>query len=72
MPVACRIDPEQWYDTGAIVLALNIPSATLARARREGRLRFCRKGKRTLYCGHWIINWLTDTPRESEVQPCRN
>jgi hypothetical protein len=49
MPVAYRIDPEQWYDTGAVVLALDMPSATLARARREGQLRYTRKGRRVLY-----------------------
>jgi hypothetical protein len=53
------IDPGAVYDDAAIILALDIPSATLTRARREGRLRFTRKGKRTFYLGRWLIDWLT-------------
>jgi hypothetical protein len=40
----------------AVVLALDIPSATLARARREGHLRYSRRGKRTFYLGRWLID----------------
>jgi hypothetical protein len=71
MPVAYRIDPDQWYDTGAIVLTLDIPSSTIARARRMGQLRYTRKGHRVLYLGRWLLDWLTTTPGESK-QPCRN
>jgi hypothetical protein len=52
------IDPGAVYDDGAVVLALDIPSATLARARRDGRLRYTRQGRRVLYLGQWILNWL--------------
>jgi hypothetical protein len=53
------IDPNAVYDDGTIVLALDMAPATLVRARREGRLRFSRKGKRTFYLGQWIIDWLS-------------
>jgi hypothetical protein len=53
------IDPCAVYDDGAVVLALEISSAALARARREGRLRYSRRGKRTFYLGQWLIDWLT-------------
>jgi hypothetical protein len=53
------IDPGAVYDDGAVVLALDIPSATLARARREGRLRYTRQGRRVLYLGQWLLDWLT-------------
>lgn len=53
------IDPGAVYDDGAVVLALDLPSATLARARREGRLRYSKRGKRTFYLGRWLLDWLT-------------
>ena len=53
------IDPGAVYDDGAVVLALDIPSATLARARREGRLRYTRQGRRVLYLGQWLLDWLS-------------
>jgi hypothetical protein len=54
----CHIHPERVYDTAALVLALDIPSATLARARREGRLRYSRRGQRVYYLGSWVLSWL--------------
>jgi hypothetical protein len=53
------IDPGAVYDDGAVSLALDIPAATLARARREGRLRFTRQGRRVFYLGQWLLDWLT-------------
>ena len=53
------IDPGAVYDDGAVVLALDIPSATLVRARREGRLRYTRQGRRVLYLGQWLLDWLS-------------
>jgi hypothetical protein len=72
MSVAFRIDPEHLYDTGAVVLGLEIPSATIARARREGRLRYTRKGRRVLYLGGWLLDWLTDSQAAKEVQSCHD
>jgi hypothetical protein len=59
MPVICKIDPEHIYDDGAVVLALDIPSSTLMKARREGSLRYTRKGRRVLYLGQWLLDWLS-------------
>jgi len=53
-----RIDPGAVYDDGTVVLTLDIPSATLARARRDGRLRYTRQGRRVLYMGQWLLDWL--------------
>ncbi len=52
------IAPDGVYDDGALHLALGLTPATLAQARRSGALRFTRKGKRTLYLGQWILDWL--------------
>jgi hypothetical protein len=54
-----HIDPDALYEDSTVVLTLDIPSATLARARREGRLRYSRRGRRTYYLGRWLLDWLT-------------
>jgi hypothetical protein len=54
------IEPATVYDDSALRLALGITSATLSNARRNGCLRFTRKGKRTLYLGEWVLAWLRD------------
>jgi hypothetical protein len=59
MPVTCKIDPERIYDDGAVVLSLDIPSSTLMKARREGSLRYTWKGRRVLYLGQWLLDWLS-------------
>jgi hypothetical protein len=62
------IDPAAVYDDGAVVLTLDLSSATLARARRDGRLRFTRKGRRVLYMGQWLLDWLAEAPLAAERQ----
>jgi hypothetical protein len=52
------IDPAGWYTDGQARLLLDLPSATLARARRAGELRHARRGQRTLYLGRWLLDWL--------------
>jgi len=60
-----QIDPHCVYTEGAVALALDLPLATLARARRERRLQFSRQGKRVLYLGKWLLAWLeSDKQRE--------
>jgi hypothetical protein len=57
------IDPDAVYDDGALHLALGIPSTTLIRARRDGNLRFTRKGHRVFYLGRWVLDWLDSRPQ---------
>jgi hypothetical protein len=52
------IDPEAVYDDGAIRQSLGLTDAALATARRVGVLRYSRQGKRVLYLGRWILEWL--------------
>jgi hypothetical protein len=52
------IDPEALYDDGSLRQALGLTEAALATARRAGTLRYTRQGKRTLYLGKWILDWL--------------
>jgi hypothetical protein len=58
------LDPDAVFDDGSLCQALGLTLATLARARREGRLRYTRKGKRVLYLGQWVKEWIN-----SEVAP---
>jgi hypothetical protein len=58
------IAPDGIYDDGALYLALGLTPATLAQARRSGDLRFTRKGKRTLYLGQWVLDWIKADERQ--------
>jgi hypothetical protein len=61
---ACLIEPSAVYDDGSLMLALGLSEATLSRARREGQLRFTRKGQRILYLGQWVVDWLAADDRQ--------
>jgi hypothetical protein len=56
------IEPDALYDDGSLRQALGLTSNTLTSARRARTLRFTRQGKRTLYLGRWILEWLESTP----------
>jgi len=58
------IEPSALYDDGALQLAAGLTPATLARARRSGRLRHTRQGKRVLYLGQWLLDWLEAESRQ--------
>jgi hypothetical protein len=62
-----QIDASGIYDDDAVYAALQLCAPTLARARRDGRLRFTRQGRRILYLGRWVLDWLESDsipPRE--------
>ena len=61
------IDPEAVFDDGALYQALGLSAATLATARREGTLRYARKGRRVLYRGRWVSAWLDGESVGEEV-----
>ncbi len=67
------IEPEALYDDGALRQALGLSPASLAAARRAGTLRYSRQGKRTLYKGAWILDWLESAagPIEPGREPDR-
>ena len=60
------IAPDGVYDDGALYLAPGLSPATLSKARRSGQLRFTRKGKRTLYLGRWVLDWI----EAGDTTPC--
>jgi hypothetical protein len=53
-----RIEPDGIYDDRLLYAALAVSVAALARARRQGKLRYTRQGKRILYLGEWVLSWL--------------
>jgi hypothetical protein len=58
MATAIQIDPTGIYDDTLLYAVLEVSAATLTKARRSGRLRYSRQGKRVLYLGAWILAWL--------------
>jgi hypothetical protein len=60
------ISPTGIYDDVSLYAALEVSAATLARARRQGTLRYSRQGRRILYLGEWVLAWLraAASPRE--------
>lgn len=64
-PVA--IHPKALYDDAALCQSVGISPTTLAHARRAGRLRFTRQGKRVLYLGSWLLDWLEATSEPAQL-----
>ena len=58
MDPSLKIDADAFYHAGAIAIALDLSLSTLDRARRDGKLRFVRKGQRILIRGQWVLDWL--------------
>ena len=56
--VPFKIDPEAIYSDGEVRLGLDLTGSAIATARRKKLLRFTRQGKRYLYRGQWILDWL--------------
>lgn len=61
------IEPDAVYDDGALYLSLGLTPAALSKGRRDGELRFTRRGKRTLYLGQWVLDWLQATATYSDA-----
>jgi hypothetical protein len=62
-----RIDPDSIYDDDSLYAALGVSAQTLLRARRDGQLRYTRKGHRILYLGRWVMDWLEADATPQEV-----
>ena len=64
-----RVEADGVYSDGDVRLLLGLTSATLARARRDGTLRYSRQGNSILYRGGWLLAWLErDADRRAERQ----
>jgi hypothetical protein len=58
-----EIKPGAFYDDAAVLKLLGFDVRTQKHARDSGELRFTQKGKRILYRGEWLLDWLM--PREA-------
>jgi hypothetical protein len=58
MPEVITLNPLAVYTAEQLATMLDASDATLAEARRTGALRTVRKGRRVLYLGEWVIDWL--------------
>lgn len=66
--IPAHIHPDAFYQDGQARLLLGLTGTTLARARRDGRLRFTRQGNRVLYRGAWLLAWLeSDADRSAAI-----
>ena len=63
-----RLDPRAYYTEAELRVLLGLPTATLARARQEGRLRYSRCGRTTYYLGRWVRDWLDCAPPAQEAR----
>ena len=53
-----RIEATAVYDEAFLHHNLGLPCASLAKARRNGSLRHVVVGKRILFLGGWVLEWL--------------
>jgi hypothetical protein len=58
MPDTITIHPTSIYGTDDLCAILDVSPQTLAGARRSGALRATRKGRRWIYLGEWVLDWL--------------
>jgi hypothetical protein len=58
-----EVSPNAIYDDGALYLQVGIAPNATAKARREGKLRYLRVGRRVLYLGQWLLDWLDSAER---------
>ncbi len=69
---AVSIEPTCVYDDSCLQAGIGISPTTLAQARRSGKLRFARTGKRVLYLGKWLIEWLEQDATETSSGRCHD
>ena len=69
MLAAILIEPNSIFDDTALALAVGVSPTALAQARRSGRLRYTRKGRRVLYLGRWVLDWLGEAAEDQSQQP---
>jgi hypothetical protein len=61
------IHPTGIYTSDDLCAMLDVSPQTLADARRSGALRSTRKGRRVIYLGEWVLDWLRiaeEVPRD--------
>jgi hypothetical protein len=67
MPSTFAIHPLAVYSSTQLSDMLDVSETTLAEARRSGALRATKKGRRVLYLGEWVLDWLRSDDLGREV-----
>jgi hypothetical protein len=67
MPDTVTIHPTGIYSTDDLSAMLDVSGDALAEARRTGALRAVRKGRRWIYLGEWVLDWLRRTEGPPDV-----
>jgi hypothetical protein len=52
------IQPTGVYTNDDLSVLLDVSPETLAKARHSRALRWVRKGRRVIYLGEWVLDWL--------------
>jgi hypothetical protein len=52
------IHPTAVYSNDDLSSLIDVSPDALAKARRSGALRWVRKGRRVIYLGEWVLDWL--------------
>jgi hypothetical protein len=58
MPDTVTIEPLTVYTADHLSAMLDVSGATLAEARRTRALRSTKKGRKVLFLGEWVLDWL--------------
>ena len=66
MTTQVEIDPNAVYSDRSVVLLLGVTTDSLREAERTGQLRHRRVGRRVLYTGAAILDWL-NAPQAQEA-----
>jgi hypothetical protein len=61
-----QIDADGVYDDDLLFAVLGVHFRTLRQARQEKQIRFTRKGRRILYLGRWVLDWLAGSSNTQE------
>jgi hypothetical protein len=64
---AVELAPNAIVDDGTLYLELGISSSATAKARRAGLLRYSKVGRRVLYLGRWVLEWLEHADGEAKT-----
>jgi hypothetical protein len=67
MPDNVTIQPTGIYSSDDVSAMLDVGGETLAKARRTGALRAVRKGRRWIYLGEWLLDWLRHSEEVSQA-----
>jgi hypothetical protein len=64
------IDAEALYDDATLCRTIGLKINSLDRARKNGELRYTKRGGRVLYLGAWVHDWLTRETAGPGGGPC--